>query len=387
MRTTSIEAFSRMIRGFYDAAVDPALWGSALRDMEDVTGSAGATMVFVPRNAQDMGVVLAGRFTEDVCAEYARDQMARCPRVDYVNRTGASLFYDSMIMNEREMDLDPVYDWYGKLGLRYCIGGMLTTNERWLINISLQRSRRQGHVDRADVDGFLRIKSHLTQALDMAEIMGSLRGQARASLQLIERLPQGIVLLGPNKRIIYANAAADRLLTASPLLSVGRGSGNGAGTFSLADPVLEARLDRLLFAAVGLTRGDHVQPGGWLTAAPRIGDSSGAAPLHIFVGPVAASLDLSLSEHPMAMLILHDRAAGRQASLAMLTDLFGLTPTEARLAALLGGGVTLETAALRLGQAIGTARIHLKAIFRKMGVDRQQDLVGVLSGLMAQGMS
>lgn len=375
LRTTSIEAFSRMIRSFYAAAVDPGLWGAALRGMEDVTRSAGATMVFVPRTVQDNGIVLAGRFTEDVCAEFARDQMARCPRTEYVNRTGAPLFYDSMIMDEAAMDRDPVYDWYGRLGLRYCIGGHLTTNDRWQVNISLQRTRRQGHVNRADVDGFLQIKSHLAQALDLAEIMGSLRSKERASLQLIEQMPQGVILLGPNKRILYANAAADRMLTTSPLLSV------KADIFGLADPAQEARLGGLLFAAVGLSGGEGAEPGGWLTA-----DRSGAAPLHIFVGPVAPSLELSLSVQPMAMLILHDRAMGRRASIAMLTDLFGLTRTEARLAALLGGGAALDAAAIQLGQTTGTARIHLKAIFRKMGVDRQQDLVRVLSGLVSQGL-
>lgn len=376
MRTTSVETFSRVIQKIYAAAADPAQWGDALRDLEDATGSVGATLVFVPRTANDQGMVLSGRFSDDVCAEFARDQMAHCPRTEYVGRTGANLFYDSMIMTEAEMDRDPVYDWFGRLGLRYCIGGVLATDDRWNVNISLQRSRAQGHVERADVDTYLHFRSHLVQALTLTDMLGSLRSRERASAVMLERLPQGVVLVGADRRIIYANAAADRILSSSALLSA------KVNQFSLADAALDARLEAMIAAATGLTSGTAVDASGWLTAR-----HPGLAPLHMFVGPALPSLDPGLSARPMAMVILHDRSAGPQAPIAMLTDLFGLTMTEARLAALLGGGAALESAALQLGQAVGTARIHLKSIFRKMGVDRQQDMVRVLSGLVSQGFT
>ena len=65
----------------------------------------------------------------------------------------------------------------------------------------------------------------------------------------------------------------------------------------------------------------------------------------------------------------------------MLASLYGLTDAEARLAGALSGGHSLESAAALLRIQPSTARAHLKAVFRKVGVNRQQDLVRLLASL------
>jgi len=60
---------------------------------------------------------------------------------------------------------------------------------------------------------------------------------------------------------------------------------------------------------------------------------------------------------------------------------FGLTPAETRLATLLREGTSLAEAAEDLGVSVNTTRNQLRAIFEKMGVRRQADLVRALSQL------
>lgn len=69
----------------------------------------------------------------------------------------------------------------------------------------------------------------------------------------------------------------------------------------------------------------------------------------------------------------------------MVRDIFGLTAGEARLAALIGGGLTVAEAARRLGVTEGTARVVLKHVFRKLGISRQAELVLRMSTLGAVG--
>jgi DNA-binding CsgD family transcriptional regulator len=70
-----------------------------------------------------------------------------------------------------------------------------------------------------------------------------------------------------------------------------------------------------------------------------------------------------------------DQALERAQQLALV---FGLSPSEARVAAQIGGAKTVEATAAALGCATGTVRNHLKAIFSKVGVSRQAELVAVL---------
>jgi len=65
----------------------------------------------------------------------------------------------------------------------------------------------------------------------------------------------------------------------------------------------------------------------------------------------------------------------------LLRRVFGLTPAEARLAALMGEGKALEDAAEKLGVKRETARNQLKAIFAKTETNRQGQLIALLSSL------
>lgn len=63
--------------------------------------------------------------------------------------------------------------------------------------------------------------------------------------------------------------------------------------------------------------------------------------------------------------------------------LFDLTPREFAVASALLEGHSLESLSRALGISRNTARVHLQALFRKTGTNRQADVVRVL-GTVAQ---
>lgn len=66
---------------------------------------------------------------------------------------------------------------------------------------------------------------------------------------------------------------------------------------------------------------------------------------------------------------------------SLLRESFGLTEAETRLAQKLRDGRSLQQASEALGVSVHTARNHLRAIFDKMGVQRQSELVRTLTEL------
>jgi DNA-binding CsgD family transcriptional regulator len=61
--------------------------------------------------------------------------------------------------------------------------------------------------------------------------------------------------------------------------------------------------------------------------------------------------------------------------------LFALTPAEARIAVLVGAGVSPRQAAMQLGISEGNLRTALKRVFAKIGVSRQSELATLLAKL------
>jgi len=364
----SLERFSEAVGRIHAAAVDFAVWEPALRAVEDLTGSIGATLNLVP-TGNHPGLVLAGRISAEQCETYARDYMAICPRTAWLRANGpVDYLVDAMVMTEAEMDRDPVYAWFGRQDMRYFVGSPLPGIAGFDPNISLQRTRRQGHVQGDDLRFFLLLRHHIGQALSAANMIGMLDAGTRASRRLIDGVRQPVLLLDAGGRLLLANAAADRMLATGEPFAV-----QGAVT-TLRRSAEQDRFARLLRAALDGTG----LPGGWM----RVEGENGSA-LAMFVAPLPGRHAEDLPSATAAMVVIHDPAARAAPSNAMLRDLYGLTPTEARLAAMLTKGYDLTAAALTLGQAPATARIHLKAVFRKLGVGRQAELTALLSGLAA----
>jgi DNA-binding NarL/FixJ family response regulator len=90
--------------------------------------------------------------------------------------------------------------------------------------------------------------------------------------------------------------------------------------------------------------------------------------------------ELSVFDRPLAMVLV---TAPKQRVLAAadLAELFGLSPAESRLAVALTAGKKLSDIAAKSGVQITTLRTQLSAILKKVGADRQVDLVRILTSV------
>jgi DNA-binding CsgD family transcriptional regulator len=69
---------------------------------------------------------------------------------------------------------------------------------------------------------------------------------------------------------------------------------------------------------------------------------------------------------------------------AIVRDLLGLTLGEAKIAAMVGAGLSPRDAAEKLGIKEDTARTVLKKVFSKTGISRQSELVALLTKLVVR---
>ncbi|QXX76495.1 hypothetical protein MHY1_p00017 (plasmid) [Methylovirgula sp. HY1] len=82
-----------------------------------------------------------------------------------------------------------------------------------------------------------------------------------------------------------------------------------------------------------------------------------------------------------ALVILIDMATKLRPKTEEIARIFRLTTAEARIAARVATGMTLENAAVELGITKETARNQLKSVFAKTGTHRQSELVALLARL------
>lgn len=186
-------------------------------------------------------------------------------------------------------------------------------------------------------------------------------------IALSNRLNCGAIVLQHDGDIAAMNANAQDLMGDGLLLAQGRLS-----TVSRPHQDLLEDLLRKAFC------GELEEPA--CMSLPR---SSGKRPLLLQVVPLTRPCALEeVAPNPAVVLLLvfdfeHRQCAACSAALRAL----GLTPAEAAVAALVGAGVSPQDASDRLGISVLTVRTHLKAIFQKLGLQRQGDLVRIVSRL------
>ena len=297
--------------------------------------------------------------------------MALCPRIAAgVAMPNANYICDYMILSEAEMDRDPVYDWYTRHDLRYFVGSNLADTHRYKLMWSLQRSRHQGHAQRLEIELVNFLNPHLSCALLLADQIGTLRSFERFSSAVFEALPHALFALDDQGAVLFVNRAAELLLE------------NGDGLTCMASKLQtrvsaeRSQLDRLIREAALF---DIAGAGGWL----RISRSNGGPPYAAFVAPLNCGDEELLAAQAKVLVIVHDTADHRAADPHMLMQVYGLTDAEARLASALSAGHSIESAAALVQVQPATVRSQLKSIFRKVGVNRQQDLVRLLTNLSA----
>lgn len=189
-------------------------------------------------------------------------------------------------------------------------------------------------------------------ALERERFSAAIAGEA------IRRLRFGWFTLDAVGRVLEADAQGAQALASSSILRKGPG-----GRLSVRPPELE----RQVMAAVRAVAADP-------RSRPRAITLSRDPWLDMLLAPARAAA-IAAGPAPAVIAYVH---GDRQPSIdrcEQLAQLFGLSPSEARLALALSRGMTIAEAAAEFGLTVETARNYSKKIYSKTGARGQPDLI------------
>jgi DNA-binding CsgD family transcriptional regulator len=221
-----------------------------------------------------------------------------------------------------------------------------------------------------------RLLPHLNRALDGTLSLGRFADGTRQLAGVLHLMPNPALLISGRGRITFANAAAEMLLRTGDGLSI---DGDGDLQFTAAFPAEKAALSRTLSQALAVAAGT----GDALGEPLRLTRPSGAPPLLILPVPLPPpAFELwNLLEPARVLVLIIDPVAQRQRKESAVRAALGLTYAEARVAVLVGDGLTGPQAAKALGISASTVKTHLKRCFDKIGVHSQVALARLLATL------
>jgi DNA-binding CsgD family transcriptional regulator len=357
----------------YDSAGSPELWPAFLGRLSGLTGGIGANIYVheiesgldsfaAVSNIDPKYLELYGRHyhSVNVWIQSSRPSALRSGEVSISHHH----------MPDAQLRKTEFYtDFLRPQDYFYGVNATVLKEESRTANLSIVRPRRAGGFAE-DEAGLLKIlMPHLQRALYLQRLL--LRSERRqAALEAtFDLLPQAAILLDHNGCATLVNRSARAILARHDGLTIdsdGRLAGGRSGE--------TAALRGLIRSAVGAGTGRGVGAGGYLSL-PR---PSGGRPLLVLVTPLGGTESVFERQRPAAAVFVSDPDRQIATPEAMLTELYGLTPAEARLASLLVTGKSLGEAGEELGVSSNTVRTHLKRIFEKTETNRQGDLIRLL---------
>ena len=189
-----------------------------------------------------------------------------------------------------------------------------------------------------------------------------------AAQQALQYLAVGVVLTDAEGHVLEANALAAEILDRKDGLQIRDGRLTATRAFEAT---------KLAASIAGQPQAGTSDDGHVL-----IGRQGGARPHAVTVARLDGGEGARSERIAMVLIVNPDWQTPSERSVAAF---FGLSPAESRLAAALMKGRKLAEIARDSGVEVTTLRTQLSSILRKVGVERQVDLVRVLSSIGSTG--
>ncbi len=358
----------------YRAAGQADLWPLVMDKLsEEFGGQAGSAAVIEAHDLQTGACsIVTGSAVIDPAdfARYIDYYVDICPRVE-ASRAFAPdvIHHDDLIGDERTLDKSEYYtDFLAPQGYRYFIGANIVFDPAQKVILSVQRPPAAGRVDEHIVDAFGQLRPHLGSAFVLHQMLEGYKGRAAALEEIIEDLPRGVVLVNKNGEILSINGTAEDMIVSHDDLAV------RDRRLTALDPDIAASLDEMIANAIGMMASGMYG----MRRTLRLTDARGGDLLLRAIPLPRAYGEAQVAEPAVAAVLIEELPPRIEILPARLRVLYGLTPTEAELAAAFAAGATLEEMAERRHVTIATVRTHFVRIRDKMEARNLAELMRII---------
>ena len=365
------DVFAELVDVSYQAASGEVSWSDALYRFTETFAAAGGSLIThdfaTGQGARTHAVGL------DLCfrPHLPRHGAAKSPWL-----RGREIFQPGRVHTDREIvaDRSPAgtnfYSDY--LDPRKCAHRLCRVVGRHGHKVSyltMHRGHRARAFDDADRAFLQRLAPHVERALTLQRRVVHGYAEHDALAGVLDILPFAALLVDCEARPITLNGPAERLLARNDGLALTN------GRVAAAARLQHDRLIRLIANAANTSGREREASGSTAIARP-----SGRLPLVLMVSPLHRSVLPNADPGcGIAAILVKDPEANSKVSADELSAVYGLTPAEARVAALIVNGFCLIDVTHKLGISKNTARSHMKRIYAKTGVQRAAELVRLVA--------
>ncbi|MDQ8729277.1 helix-turn-helix transcriptional regulator [Bradyrhizobium sp. LHD-71] len=368
-----------LIDQIYSVVADPARWPSLLTSVSDQIGSLGGMAAYVNLGRGE-SMMEIGRLSP-VFAKVFEDRHLANPWTKAMQRVIPNrrvVMMSSLVpfssVSKTPFHADVLAPGAIVDGMSIMLPSLAIDGGYGGLHFSIQRRREKWTSETARQ--LERLAPHLCRALEACIKLAPLIDGTRQIERVLSLMPSAALLIDGQRRVRFANAAAEQLFVARDGLSLDRERQLQVGN---PFPAENAAFSRALTEALDVASGEDRRIG----EPVKITRLSGAGSLLVVPVPLPKPVfELwKVVESARALVLVLDPNARQENAIKGLRSAFGLTAAEARVASLVASGLSGPQTANVLGVTAATVKTHLARSFEKTGTRSQVALARLLSGM------
>ncbi len=367
---TRLRGFSDLVGLAYQGVEDSASWKTLMSQLSELTASHDASMVICSASAPGIYCLITDNDDPKLTgSEHVNGVMSVNVLLDLPQPAAST---PDELMSEGAFLRTPLYQNFLKpANIRYLLGLDVMRDDILHVKLSVERTADQPPFSLRERELIDLIAPHLQRAIHLREQHANGAHMRYFFEEAMAKLAIGSLMLDARGRVLSMNAWARQLIEQNEVLVMRNGrlraidSVDGRALNKAIDLALAAHHNNLRCQrGVGLR----------LEARP------GMALLDVVVNPLICDPLLEARDTPAVVVYLNDcRHPGIELDPAVLAGMYGLTPCESQLSALLAKGISLDEASMRLKVSINTVKTHLRGIYEKLGTNKQAQIVARLN--------
>ena len=377
VRVVSEKDYDDIVANLYLAGAGALRWDAALDKVARALRLWAIQIIGVDKRRGSLMFSLeGGPFDPQVAVDYIRDYHLCNPRIEVVQRLRAGTwmhchehFSDSFVAADRFHQ-----DFLIPYGGRYMSGTKLIDDHDHVVLLGAHRGIKDTPLNAAEIGLLDRLRNHLIKAVALHNQMEAKEVEFAVGQMILQRLNQPVLLVDSVRNIRYANKAAQAFEVKSRNVSF-------AGLLlSCRDKEFELLLTSEIRALLDPHRTDATNTRKVLRL-PVQGDEF---PVLLVLTRLDPDKSLqAFGNIPVVMIAFHETGQSKAIDPALVAEVYGLSPAEAKVAvALAAGSKPIEIAELR-GVALSTVKTQMKIAYAKMNIGSQADLLRLLWKLPA----
>lgn len=379
MNTASdADALDQIISGIYRAAAGLARWEDPLMAISRQLGLWGVQIIGVSKRSNTLlfSYEAGTQLPPEAALDYLRKYHGLNPRLlPALQLQGDAWMHCHHLYDDDFVANDPFYqEFLIPHGGRYISGTKIMDNAETLILFGAMRGNGAVPLDEDDMRWLVRVRHHLVEAMKLYLHLRDVYAMIGSGAQLLNQFRYPMVLIDDQRAIRFKNQVAESALPAADFVFTSGDTLRFAGLKNDTDFLLALRALELHTPATAASRKNR--------AFVRLQSGPGQRSVVAFLIAVRPEVVMGTFGHaPLALVVFHDTEQHRDLDPFIIGELFDLTPAEAKIATRIVQGMSLEKIAEEFKIALSTVRTQLYSVFAKTGVNRQAELVSLLSAL------